>query len=118
VADLESAPDRSCAVRVAFSARSTSASRAADSRAECKSMMVRARDAGSVGSSAAAAAPETSIVNLNKLLIRSSSQSIRTKENCGQLFEAAGLGLNQVISTGPEYNVIQGAPKEKEYGPR
>lgn len=62
-----------------------------------------------VGSSTATL--ETKILDLNKLLIRSASRSIRTEENWRQLFAAADLRLNQVISTETEYKIIEGVLK-------
>lgn len=55
---------------------------------------------------------ETKILDMNKLLIRSASRSIRTEEDWRQLFDKAGLALERVIPTETEYKIVEGVWKE------
>lgn len=55
---------------------------------------------------------ETKILDLNKLLIRSASRTIRTEEDWRRLFDRAGLRLQRVIPTETEYKIVEGVSKE------
>lgn len=54
----------------------------------------------------------TKTLDLNKLLIRSASRTIRTEEDWRRLFDRAGLRLQRVIQTETEYKIVEGVSKE------